>query len=132
MKQTVIIKTIVSIIAITAVIITASVFAQQILFHDSDQIVQSVKEAEAGIKKKNWEQAENQVDRIMKQWEDVKGTWSALVDHQEIDNIDVTVSRLQALVKSKDDASALQEAAALKKFVGHIPNKEKLLLDNVL
>lgn len=131
MKQTVVIKTMAVIIAIAAAIITASVFAQQILFRDSDQMVLSIEKVEEGIKKKDWEQAKNQIDRIMKLWADSKGTWSALVDHQEIDNIDVTLSRLQTLVNSKDTASALQEAAALRKFVGHIPNKEKLSLDNV-
>jgi len=131
MKQAAAIKTIAAIIAITAAIITVSVFAQKLLFHDSDQLVRSVEKTEEGIKKNDWEQAENQIDQIMRQWEDTKKTWSALVDHQEIDNIDVTVSRLQTLVRSKDDASALQEAAALKKFVGHIPNKEKLTLYNI-
>ncbi len=131
MKQKVLIKTIASIIVISSVIIIAGVFAQQILFQDSEKIVQSVKKAEEGIKKKNWEQAESQIDHIIKQWEGTKGIWSALLDHQEIDNIDVSIFRLQALVRSKDNASALQEAAALKEFVGHIPNKEKLLLDNV-
>ncbi len=131
MKQSVEVKTIAAIIAIAAAIIAVSVFAQQILFRDSDQIVQTIERIEECVKSNNWEQAESQSDQIMKQWEDTKGIWSALVDHQEIDNIDVTLSRLQILVKSKDDTSALQEAAALKKFVGHIPVKEKLILDNV-
>ena len=131
MKKTAAIKTIAAIIAIAAAIIAVSVFAQQILFRDSDQIVQTIERIEECVKSNNWEQAESQSDQIMKQWEDTKGIWSALVDHQEIDNIDVTLSRLQILVKSKDDTSALQEAAALKKFVGHIPVKEKLILDNV-
>jgi hypothetical protein len=126
-----VIKTIVFIIVIAAAIITASIITQQKLFSDSSRIVESIEKAEEGIKSNDWGQAKNQIDQIIKQWEDAKGTWSSLVDHQEIDNIDVTISRLQTLVKSKDDTSALQEAAALKKFVGHIPNKEKLTLENI-
>lgn len=131
MKQAVTIKTIAALVTITAAIVAVSVFSQQILYRDSGKIVQSIEKVEESIIKKDWNQAKNQIGQNMKIWEAVKGTWSALVDHQEIDNIDVTLMRLQTLINSKDTASALSEAAALKKFVNHIPDKEKLILDNV-
>lgn len=131
MKQAVTIKTITAIIAITAAIITISIFSQNILHRDSDILVQYIEKVEDSIKKDDWNQAENHINQNVKIWEDMKGTWSALVDHQEIDNIDVTMTRLQTLIKSKDTSSALSEAAALKKFFNHIPNKEKLSLHNV-
>lgn len=131
MKHFVTIRTIASIIIIIASIIAVSIFSQYTLYRDSDKLVQSIEKVEESMNKKDWNQAENQVNQISKIWEDVKGTWSALVDHQEIDNIDVTLTRMQTLVKSKDTSSALSEAAALKKFFNHIPNKEKLSLHNV-
>jgi len=131
MKYAVTIKTIVSIAAITAVIIAISILANQILYRDSGKLVQSIEKAEDSVRKNNWEQAATHIEQITETWEHVKGIWSALVDHQEIDNIDVTISRLQALIKTRDAPSVLSESAAMKKYVNHIPNKEKLSLDNV-
>lgn len=131
MKHTVTVKTIVLIAAITAVIIAVSVLANQIMYRDSGKLVQSIEEAEESVRKNDWNQAAAQIEQITKTWEGIKGMWSALVDHQEIDNIDVTISRLQALIKTRDTSSVLSESAAMKKYVNHIPNKEKLSLDNV-
>lgn len=131
MKRTVTIKTITSIIIIVAAIIAVSVFSQHILYRDSGKLVQSINKVEESMKKEDWNQSEKQVIQIIRIWEDVKGTWSVLLDHQEIDNIDVTLTRLQTLIKSRDNSSAPAEAAALKKYVNHIPAKEKLSLDNV-
>lgn len=131
MKHAVTIKTIASIAGVTAIIIAVSILANQILYRDSDNLVQSIEKAEESVRKDDWEQAAAQIEKITETWKGVKSIWSALVDHQEIDNIDVTVSRLQALIKSRDASSLLSESAAMKKYVNHIPNKEKLSLDNV-
>lgn len=131
MKRFVTIKTIAHIFIITASIITVSIFSQFTLYRDSDRLAQSIKKVEESIKKEDWNQSENQVTQIISIWEDVKGAWSVLIDHQEIDNIDVTLTRLQTLIRSRDNSSASAEAAALKKYVSHIPTKEKLSLENI-
>jgi hypothetical protein len=53
------------------------------------------------------------------------------VDHQEIDNIDITLSRLQRFVETCDKASSLSEASALAKYVSHIPEKELPNMRNI-
>ncbi len=131
MKHYVLIKTIASIIIIAASIITVSILSQHTLHRDSDKLVRSIENVEESMKKEDWNQSENQVIEIISIWENVKGTWSVLLDHQEIDNIDVTLTRMQTLIKSRDNSSAPAEAAALKKYVNHIPAKENLNLDNV-
>lgn len=92
---------------------------------------QSLDSVESSIGSSNWNQADTQLTRMINYWSGVKGYWSALIDHQEIDNIDETLARLQMLIKGKDNASALAEASALKKFIVHIPEREKPSLDNI-
>jgi hypothetical protein len=92
---------------------------------------QSIDSVETSIGSSNWNQADTQLTRMIKSWSGVKGYWSALIDHQEIDNIDETLARLQMFIKGKDNASALAEAAALKKFIVHIPEREKPSLENI-
>lgn len=124
-------KIVTSIIMLTAFIIGMSIFTQWLLNRDSLRLEQAIEEIEKSAKIEEWGQAEASLKNVNDIWSDVKGTWSALIDHQEIDNIDVTLSRLQMLVQAKEVPSSLSEAAALRKYIGHIPAKEKLSFDNL-
>ncbi len=119
------------IVVLTVFNLGLGVYTRRLLLKDSDtlqaKIDTSVKYLDAG----NWNGAENSLDELAKIWLHVKGIWSALIDHQEIDNIDVTLSQLQTLAKSKELPDTLSEAAALKIYIGHIPEKEKLKLENL-
>ncbi|NLV37086.1 MAG: DUF4363 family protein, partial [Clostridiaceae bacterium] len=86
---------------------------------------------EESVESEGWDQAKGILKQISDDWMEVKGIWAALIDHAEIDNIDITLSRLEALIMIEDVSASLSEAAALRKYVNHIPNKEKLSFENV-
>lgn len=124
-------KVIGTIIVLTLLIIGISIYAQKHLKNDSLLLKKEIEKIEESCKTEKWEQAAANLENTGSTWSNIKGRWSSLVDHQEIDNIDITLSRLKMLVYAKDTASALSEAAALKKYVAHIPAKEKLSIDNI-
>lgn len=125
------VKIVTSIIILTAIIIGFTSFTQRLLDKDSLRMVQAIEEVENNSKTGKWDHAEASLEKVNDIWSAVKGTWSVLTDHQEIDNVEVTLSRLQILVQNKDVSSALSEAAALKKYIDHIPFKEKLNFENL-
>ena len=125
------VKVVSSLIILTALIIGMSLFTQWLLNRDSLRLVQTIEEIEKSAKIEEWDQAQTNLKKVNDIWSEVKGTWSALIDHQEIDNIDVTLSRLEMLVQAKEVPSSLSEAAALRKYIGHIPAKEKLDFENL-
>jgi hypothetical protein len=88
------------------------------------KMAQPIEKLEENIVSEDWKNAGNSLDRVNMEWSKVKGKWSALVDHQEIDNIDVTLSRLQKFVESCDKASSLSEASALGKLCQAIFRKK--------
>lgn len=124
MKQAVTIKISAAIIFLILIIILAGITAQRVLYNDSRSMAQPIGDLEESIASEDWKKAGNSLEKVNMEWEKVKGKWSALVDHQEIDNIDVTLSRLQRFVETCDKASSLSEASALGKYVSHIPEKE--------
>jgi|LSQX01.3.fsa_nt_gb Txe/YoeB family toxin of Txe-Axe toxin-antitoxin module len=131
MKNKVSIISISLIVILTLSIILFSVYTQKLLYNDSAKLEKSIDEIIQSTKSQSWEQAENKMHQLNKDWQEIKGTWSSLIDHQEIDNIDITISRLQILIETKDISSSTSEAAALKKYVNHIPEKENLTIDNI-
>jgi len=120
-----------AITALTLIIILLSVFSQRFLYNGSQNMKQSIDAVETSIGSSKWNQADAQLTQMINSWSGVKGYWSALIDHQEIDNIDETLAKLQMFIKGKDNASALAEAAALRLFIIHIPEREKPSLVNI-
>jgi hypothetical protein len=131
MKQYPSLRILFLIIILVFFIIGLSIFTQQVLFRDSENLTAAIDKAVKSTEAGNWKDAENNLDEAAKIWSGVKGTWSALIDHAEIDNIDVTLAQLQTLASIKELPDTLSEAAALKIYIGHIPEKEKLKLDNL-
>lgn len=131
MKYGITVKTIYTIIALTLLIIGISFFSQRKLVKDSALLGQSIEKIEKSVESESWDTAKSILKQINDDWMAVKGIWAALVDHEEIDNINITLFRLETLIKTEDVSASLSEAAALKKYVSHIPDKEKLSIENV-
>ncbi len=121
----------ISIALIIAAIIGFSIFAQTLLKRDSTYLTDLIEEMKDDVRNSKWDNAVDCLKKVDTKWSDVNPTWAALIDHQEIDNIDSTLSRLQMLVESEDKPMALSEAEVLKKYIEHIPEKEKLTLENI-
>lgn len=119
------------IVLLAAFIIGMSIFSQQLLRKDSEKLKAEIDITVKYAENENWKDAESSINELGRIWSDVKGSWSALIDHAEIDNIDVTLSQLQTLVKAKELPDTLSESAALKTYIGHIPEKERLKLENL-
>lgn len=124
-------KVITSIIVLLAVIIGASIFSSRILASSSEKLQQQISEIERNTSEGNWEKAEESITSVEKDWEKLEKTWAKLIDHMEIDQIDNTLSRLTKYIETQDKPLALAEAAALKKYIEHIPEKESLQLKNL-
>ncbi|HEY8349723.1 MAG TPA: DUF4363 family protein [Clostridiales bacterium] len=131
MKYGITIRIIVLLIVITAFIILSGFFALDLIRDDSEKLEKNIGSVQNSINAGNWGNASEALDRIKNDWMDIKKTWSALIDHEEIDNIDITIAKLEAMLEAKDSVSALSEAAALRRLVTHIPEREKLSLENL-
>lgn len=84
------------------------------------------------ITDQNWEQAEKQMSSLEKTWNSKKNWWPALIDHQEIDNIDFSMARIKEYINARDPGLSRGEISTLKLMINHIPAKEALNLGNIL
>jgi len=126
------VKIIGSLVILTALIIALSVFSQNMLYNDSVSIGNAIEEIRNCARAGEWDKAISLLDQVVTEWERKKVIWSSLIDHQEIDNIDSSLSRLKPLLETRDASSALSEASVLHNYIQHIPEREKLSIDNLL
>lgn len=117
--------------AITIIFIGFAIWTQHTLASSAQTLEQTLNSLESAIKGDNWETANEQLEYFNQLWEKTKNLWQIFIDHEEIDNIDVTLARVKQLVSTKEKADSLSEISVLKLFIVHIPQKESLCLVNM-
>lgn len=97
----------------------------------SSQLVQELDYVEQLIHGQNWDQANQEMERMQEEWKHTKKWWSAMLNHQEIDQIDITLKRVEKYVEGKSSLLSLGELAALRLLVDHIANTESFSIENI-
>lgn len=120
------------ILIITAAILVSGILTLQMLNSESERLHESLCTVEDYIDSQNWEKAEKALEKFHKKWDEVSRIWAMLIDHYEIDNIELELSQLSSTISSKDKSLSLSKLSALKTLVKHIPEKESFILENIL
>jgi len=79
----------------------------------------------------NWSKAHELYKDFKKDWVNTDHKWSMLIDHDEIDYINMYLGELEAFIKMKDKANALAKLSTLQHLIEHIPEKEYPSLKNI-
>lgn len=87
---------------------------------------------EKNARAQNWAQTEKSFDALNTSWNQVDARWAMLIDHQELDKINISISRIQEYINTRHMPGLMAELAELKLLLAHIPEKETLNLDNML
>lgn len=124
-------------IIIIALIISLFIFSfcfysANVLQKTTDELIQDLAHIEEFITAENWHKAEKYMDLFEKSWEENKFIWSVLIDHREIDNIQISIVHIKSFIKTKNLSQVKAEIAGLNLYLKHIPEIEKLNLENIL
>ena len=79
-----------------------------------------------------WQAAQKELNTAQQRWDKTKTWWTVLLDHQEIDNIDISMKRLEKYIETQDVSLSLGEVSALRLQVDQIYDTEKFTLKNIL
>ncbi len=124
-------------IVIVMLVIILAFFAMSIYGHiqmknTAEQLSKKLDRIEDRIEKEDWTLGQEYMDELKASWSRVKRKWTITLDHEEIDNIDVTVARIDQFIKTREKPSAMAEIAVLRLYILHIPEKEAFRLSNLL
>jgi hypothetical protein len=120
------------IVVIILIIISTSLALGNYYQGISKSLSVKIEALQNSINMKNWYDANNDFSKIKNQWAENKKKWAMLIDHQEIDNIDISIERLESYIKSNSLSEALSESYALLRNITHIPKKEQVGIENIL
>ena len=125
-------KTLIATLVLFAVLLGFGTFAYYYIDHTANELVSQAGLVEQQGTKENWPQAEKTFSILNSTWISSSTKWTALLDHQELDNINISMAKIRAYIKAKDIPGFRSEVAELKLLLKHIPEKEALNLKNVL
>ena len=70
---------------------------------------------------------------VQEKWNETKNKWAALIDHEEIDNIEETMHRVEMLIgDTEEKVELLSELNKLGFYLEHIPEREEFSIENIL
>ncbi|MCR4434875.1 MAG: DUF4363 family protein [Clostridiales bacterium] len=112
-------------------IIGSGIYMNKSLEQTSKRLESNIMQIEDAAKSNDWEKARQHLGSIKTSWGKSQKSWTMLIDHTEIDNIDDTLTRLEGFIDSENTPLTLGEAASLRQYVKHIPEKEAFNLRNI-
>lgn len=125
-------RTVPTIVIIVVLLLGGSLTTYRYLQTTTLTLGAQLEAVEQSISTQKWEVAQKELSTAQQRWDTNKTWWTVLLDHQEIDNIDISMNRLEKYIETHDVSLSLGEVSALKLHVDHIFDTEKLNLRNIL
>ncbi|MGB7606630.1 MAG: DUF4363 family protein [Lutisporaceae bacterium] len=114
-----------------AAIIIGSLASIYYISNQSETMLELLTTLEKHIDSEDWDEANSTFKNFKDNWTKIDPKWSMLIDHYEIDYINMNLGELDAFIKSKDKTNALAKMSSLQLLVKHIPEKEYVNLKNI-
>jgi len=125
-------RTLITIVIIVILLLGGSLTSYQYIQTSTQALGVPLEAVEQSISTQKWEVAQKELNTAQQRWDKNKTWWTVLLDHQEINNIDISMNRLEKYIETHDFSLSLGEVSALKLQVDHISDTEKLNLRNIL
>ena len=128
MKKTLII----SLVGFVITIISA-IFIQSYLEKSSKELVNEIYDLIEIVDEDKINESIQIREKVQEKWDNTKNKWAALIDHEEIDNIEETMHRVEMLIGDPEEkVELLSELNRLSFYLKHIPEREAFSLENIL
>ena len=98
----------------------------------TEKMTGQIERVMAEIDGQRWSEAQQQTARLEKSWHDNARWWPVFLDHQEIDNIEFSLAKVEKYVATRNVPLAQGQLSELHLMLKHIPEKEAVNLENIL
>ena len=119
------------VLAIAAIIATGGILTQRYLDRSSDQLATRLGRVRQAVEQRDWQGSESSFRDLEKCWHSVDKNWALFTDHLELDNLEMSLTRLQGFIEAQDEVNAMVEAGEVLSLIRHVPERERLTWRNV-
>ncbi|ABR50407.1 conserved hypothetical protein [Alkaliphilus metalliredigens QYMF] len=125
-------KVVVITIIILIIFFAGSIWLSEYISQSTQKLVEQIEQLDEAIEEENWNEAQNNLNELSKEWEKTKKGWLIFLEHYEIDSIDIVLAKVGRYAALEERETALGELAHLKTLVEHVKEKSRLHITNIL
>ena len=115
------------------IIIILAIFIQKYLEKSSEMLIIEIDKLMEAVEDDKINESVQRREKVQEKWDNTKQKWAALIDHEEIDNIEETMHRIEMLIGDPEEkVELLSELNRLGFYLEHIPEREAFSIENVL
>jgi hypothetical protein len=112
--------------------IMLGLFSHNYLKQSSSRLCHQIDRIDRTVTAHQWPMADKQLAGIGQRWRRIAPIWAIFIHHQEIDNIENALVRLDKAIRSQDYPGSLMSSGELRHFLQHIPQREDFTMVNIL
>lgn len=124
-------RTLITIIIIVITLIGGSLASYRYVETSTQTMGALLESVEDSITAQKWEGAQEDLNTAQLNWNNDNTWWSVILDHEEIDIIDINMKRLEKYIGVQDVSQSLGEVTTLKLLFEHIFDNELFTLKNI-
>jgi hypothetical protein len=119
-------------ISIVAFVLLLDIVSFKYLDKTSENLNKMLTVVQQNIEKEHWKEAKKSIEKAEREWKKIGKKWAILVEHREIDEIEINMEKLKSYVETKNKDLSMAQLKAIKMLIRHIPQNEKPTLENIL
>lgn len=123
------------IISIILIIIVGDSMMQNYLSKTTEELLVDLNELkDKAIKVKGNNERDEIItlaNNVDEKWQEISNTWSIIIVHQEIDNLEQAFTRAKSSIENGDLDEAIPEIEEAIFFTNHVRDRERLTLKNI-
>lgn len=125
-------KTFITIIALIVIIIGTGIFSLYFIEEEVNVFQDHIDSIKEKIKQDNWQSAYEESEEMFKKWEKRKITWSIVLDHRKMDDLEALIVRCFQYVRFKNTEEAIVELNQAAQQLMLLEKSEIPTLANIL
>lgn len=110
----------------------ASLVSYYYLAGSAEQVCRELAGVEQALWAEDWQQAEAGLEQAEALWSKARRKWAMLIDHKDMDNIEISMVDLSGAIARRERDVALKEEGELVFFLRQIPDGERPTVENIL
>ncbi|MDD4587051.1 MAG: DUF4363 family protein [Heliobacteriaceae bacterium] len=124
-------RLVIVLLLIFGAIISLGVWTTHALNTSADELLHQIEQIADNLENERWIPANTQTEQLNVAWEKVGRWWPLVLEHQEIDNIEFALGKVEEYVAQQEKTLSLGQLAELRLMINHIPEKEAVTLKNI-
>jgi hypothetical protein len=124
-------RLLVTMLIIFVAVVAAGFWSNQQLAASANELLLDVDKIHEEIDMESWDSASKHTEELEQNWDRKGKWWPALLDHQEIDNIEFAMAKNKEYIAQKNAPLALGQLSEIRQMIKHIPQKGNISLTNI-